>query len=225
MNKIEGRFKPTMLGRMLVEKLLSPALRRHPRRRYTRELEEDLDKIEQGTTDYESTLSSFYKKFQKDLKRAGKEMLNLKEGVEPDPAVTCDKCGKPMVIKAGKFGLFLACSGYPDARTRASSRRRRPAPKADDRGGLRELRQADGRSSAAASASSSPAPAIPSARRRGRSSRPSRGMTAAKPDQILDEKCPKCELEPGREAGPLRRVHRLHATIRPASTSSRRPRA
>ena len=41
-------------------------------------------------------------------------MPNLKEGVEPDPAVACDKCGKPMVIKAGKFGLFLACSGYPE---------------------------------------------------------------------------------------------------------------
>ena len=41
-------------------------------------------------------------------------MINLKEGAPPDPTVTCDKCGKPMVIKAGKFGLFLACSGYPE---------------------------------------------------------------------------------------------------------------
>ncbi|HEX2457932.1 MAG TPA: type I DNA topoisomerase, partial [Vicinamibacterales bacterium] len=113
-NKIDGRFKPTMLGMMLVEKLLSPAFDDILDVNYTRELEEDLDKIEEGTENYESTLSSFYKKFQKDLKRAEKEMLNLKEGYEPDPAVTCEKCGKPMVIKAGKFGLFLACSGYPD---------------------------------------------------------------------------------------------------------------
>ena len=41
-------------------------------------------------------------------------MPNLKEGMQPDPPVACDKCGKPMVIKAGKFGLFLACSGYPE---------------------------------------------------------------------------------------------------------------
>jgi DNA topoisomerase I len=84
-NKIEGRFKPTMLGRMLVERLLSPAFDDILDLNYTRELEEELDKIEEGTDDYVSTLSSFYKKFEKDLKRAAKEMINLKEGVEPDP--------------------------------------------------------------------------------------------------------------------------------------------
>ena len=107
---------------------------------YTRNLEEDLDKIEEGTSNYTKTLGSFYKKFEKDLKRASKEMINLKEGVEPDPPVACDKCGKPMVIKAGKFGLFLACSGYPECENtreletpnlaptaRASTRRARTA--------------------------------------------------------------------------------------------------
>src|SRR5688572_22115962 len=113
-NKIEARFKPTLLGMMLVEKLLSPAFDDILDVEYTRNLEEDLDKIEEGHEDYESTLSNFYKKFTKDLKRAAKGMPNLKEGVEPSPPVTCDKCGKPMVIKAGKFGLFLACSGYPE---------------------------------------------------------------------------------------------------------------
>jgi DNA topoisomerase-1 len=103
-----------VLGRMLVEKLLSPAFddildgRLHPGAR------RELDKIEEGTENYKSALSSFYTKFEKDLKRAASEMVNLKEGVEPQPPVTCDKCGKPMVIKAGKFGLFLACSGYPE---------------------------------------------------------------------------------------------------------------
>src|SRR5687767_12659896 len=113
-NKIEGKFKPTFLGSMLVEKLLSPAFDDILDVNYTRELEEDLDKIESGESNYEKTLSSFYKKFQKDLKRAEKEMPNMKEGYEPDPPVACDKCGKAMVIKAGKFGLFLACSGYPE---------------------------------------------------------------------------------------------------------------
>src|SRR5688572_8195121 len=113
-NKVEGRFKPTVLGRMLVEKLLSPSFDDILDVEYTRNLEEDLDKIEDGKEDYESTLSNFYKKFAKDLKSAAKAMPNLKEGVEPTPPVACDKCGKPMVIKAGKFGLFLACSGYPE---------------------------------------------------------------------------------------------------------------
>src|SRR6185437_14979621 len=66
-NKIEGKFKPTILGMMLVEKLLSPAFDDILDLNYTRELEEDLDKIEEGTENYKSTLSTFYKKFEKDL--------------------------------------------------------------------------------------------------------------------------------------------------------------
>jgi DNA topoisomerase-1 len=191
-NKLEGRFKPTMLGRMLVEKLLSPVFDDILDVNYTRELEEDLDKIEQGSSDYESTLSSFYKKFQKDLKRAAKEMLNLKEGYEPDPAVVCDKCGKPMVIKAGKFGLFLACSGYPEC----ENTRELETPEAGAEGEIEETCENCGK---------------PMVVKRGRFGQflactgypeckttrkiitTKQGMTAAKPDQILDEKCPKCE--------------------------------
>jgi DNA topoisomerase I len=200
-NKIEGRFKPTMLGRVLVEPretpkglvgLLSPTFDDILDVNYTRELEEDLDKIEEGTSDYKKTLGSFYKKFEKDLKKASKEMINLKEGVEPDPPVVCDKCGKPMVIKAGKFGLFLACSGYPDCEN--TRELETPEPGTDE--GLDETCENCGR---------------PMAMKRGRFGQflactgypeckttrkiitTKQGMTAAKPDQILDEKCPKCE--------------------------------
>jgi DNA topoisomerase-1 len=192
-NKIEGRFKPTMLGRMLVDRLLSPAFDDILDLEYTRNLEEDLDKIEEGTSNYKKTLGSFYKKFEKDLKRASKEMINLKEGVEPDPPVTCDKCGKPMVIKAGKFGLFLACSGYPECEN--TRELETPEPGAEGEG-LDETCENCGR---------------PMAMKRGRFGQflactgypeckttrkiitTKQGMTAAKPDQILDEKCPKCE--------------------------------
>jgi DNA topoisomerase I len=192
-NKIEGRFKPTMLGRMLVDRLLSPAFDDILDVEYTRNLEEDLDKIEEGTSNYKKTLGSFYKKFEKDLKRASKEMINLKEGVQPDPPVTCDKCGKPMVIKAGKFGLFLACSGYPDCEN--TRELETPEPGADGEG-LDETCENCGK---------------PMAMKRGRFGQflactgypeckttrkiitTKQGMTAAKPDQMLDEKCPKCE--------------------------------
>jgi DNA topoisomerase-1 len=191
-NKIEGRFKPTVLGRMLVEKLLSPAFDDILDVGYTRELEEELDKIEEGQENYTSALSSFYKKFEKDLKRAAREMANLKEGVEPDPPVACDKCGKPMVIKAGKFGLFLACSGYPEC----ENTRELETPEAGAEGELEETCENCGK---------------PMAIKRGRFGQflactgypeckttrkiiaTKQGMTAAKPDQILDEKCPKCE--------------------------------
>ena len=191
-NKIEGRFKPTMLGMMLVEKLLSPAFDDILDVEYTRNLEEDLDKIEEGQEDYESTLSSFYKKFTKDLKRAAKEMVNLKEGVEPTPPVTCDKCGKPMVIKAGKFGLFLACSGYPDC----ENTRELETPEPGAEGEIEETCENCGK---------------PMAVKRGRFGQflactgypeckttrkliaTKQGLTAAKPDQLLEEKCPKCD--------------------------------
>jgi DNA topoisomerase-1 len=192
-NKIEGRFKPTVLGRMLVDRLLSPAFDDILDVEYTRNLEEDLDKIEEGTSNYAKTLGSFYKKFEKDLKRASKEMINLKEGVEPDPAVACDKCGKPMVIKAGKFGLFLACSGYPECEN--TRELETPEPGADGEG-IEEACENCGK---------------PMAMKRGRFGQflactgypeckttrkiitTKQGMTAAKPDQMLDEKCPKCE--------------------------------
>jgi DNA topoisomerase-1 len=191
-NKIDGRFKPTMLGMMLVEKLLSPAFDDILDVEYTRNLEEDLDKIEEGHEDYESTLSSFYKKFTKDLKRAAKEMVNLKEGVEPTPSVACDKCGKPMVIKAGKFGLFLACSGYPDC----ENTRELETPEPGAEGEIEETCENCGR---------------PMAVKRGRFGQflactgypeckttrklisTKQGLTAARPDQLLDEKCPKCD--------------------------------
>ena len=191
-NKIEGRFKPTVLGRMLVDRLLSPAFDDILDVEY-RNLEEDLDKIEEGTSNYTKTLTSFYKKFEKDLKRASKEMINLKEGVEPDPSVACDKCGKPMVIKAGKFGLFLACSGYPECEN--TRELETPEPGADGEG-IEEACENCGK---------------PMAMKRGRFGQflactgypeckttrkvitTKQGMTAAKPDQILEEKCPKCD--------------------------------
>ena len=193
-NKIEGRFKPTMLGMMLVEKLLSPAFDDILDVEYTRNLEEDLDKIEEGQENYESTLSNFYKKFAKDLKSAAKGMPNLKEGVEPAPPVACDKCGKPMVIKAGKFGLFLACSGYPEC----ENTRELETPEPGAEGEIEENCENCGK---------------PMAMKRGRFGQflactgypeckttrkvisTKGGLTAAKPDQLLDERCPKCDSQ------------------------------
>src|SRR6185503_5003184 len=77
--KTEGRFKPTLLGTMITE-LLTKSFDDILDIEYTRNLEDDLDKIEEGKTDYVKTLTSFYKKFKKDLSRAGKEMIDLKKG-------------------------------------------------------------------------------------------------------------------------------------------------
>jgi DNA topoisomerase I len=188
-NKIDGRFKPTMLGMVLVEKLLSPAFDDILDVNYTRELEEDLDKIEEGKEDYQTTLESFYKKFAKDLKRAAREMINLKEGQPTDEV--CDKCGAKMVIKAGKFGLFLACSAYPDCEnTRELEKPEAGTEEIDEtcencgkpmvvkRGRFGQFLACTG---------------YPECKTTRKLISTKQGLTAAKPDQMLDEKCPKCE--------------------------------
>src|SRR5262249_18716108 len=110
-HKVEGRFKPSALGMMITD-LLTKSFDDIIDVEYTRSLEDDLDKIEEGKTEYSRMLADFYKKFKKDLTRAGKEMIDLKKGIEIGEA--CDKCGKPMLKRVGKFGPFIACSGYPD---------------------------------------------------------------------------------------------------------------
>jgi DNA topoisomerase I len=189
--KVDGRFKPTLLGLMLVERLLSPAFDDILDVGYTRELEEELDKIEEGKEDYVSALASFYQKFEKDLKRAAREMINLKEGVPPDPPVDCDKCGKPMVIKAGKFGLFLACSGYPEC----ENTRELETPDPGAEGDLDETCENCGRPMAVKRGRFGQFLACtgyPECRTTRKIIATKQGMTAAKPDQVLDEVCPKC---------------------------------
>jgi DNA topoisomerase-1 len=109
--KVEGRFKPTALGRIISD-LLTKSFDDIIDVEYTRNLEEDLDRIEQGKASYAKTLTEFYKKFKKDLARASKQMEDLKKGIEIGER--CDRCGSPMVKKVGRFGPFVACSAYPE---------------------------------------------------------------------------------------------------------------
>src|SRR6195256_3165630 len=124
-NKTEGRFKPSALGLMITD-LLTKSFDDIIDVEYTRSLEEDLDKIEEGKTDYVKTLTAFYKKFKKDLARAGKEMIDLKKGIEIGEA--CDKCGMPMLKRVGKFGPFIACSGYPECTNTREVETQEPEP-------------------------------------------------------------------------------------------------
>jgi len=80
---------------------------------YTARMEQELDEIEEGHRDWRSALAEFYDKFKVDLLRAETEMTNIKRMEEPTDE-KCEKCGRPMVIKWGKHGRFLACSGYPE---------------------------------------------------------------------------------------------------------------
>src|SRR6516225_9678021 len=112
--KDQGKFKPTELGSVVTEMLV-----KHFEDifdiQYTARMEEELDEVEEGKMTWVEALDEFYKKFEKDLKRASKNMENLKAQELPTDEV-CEKCGSPMVIKWGQFGRFMACSGYPDCK-------------------------------------------------------------------------------------------------------------
>jgi len=110
--KLQGRFYPTQLG-MLVSDMLVKNFSDIFEVAYTARMEEELDEVEEGKLTWTEALEDFYKKFKKDLRVAEREMEDIKgEGIPTD--LKCEKCGKPMVIRLGRNGAFLSCTGYPE---------------------------------------------------------------------------------------------------------------
>ena len=87
---------------------------------FTSEMEDRLDGVESSSTDWKQILRDFYGPFKKELDEASNvERIKQKEvpAVDDDGnEVICEKCGKPMLIKTGRFGQFMACSGFPECR-------------------------------------------------------------------------------------------------------------
>ena len=113
--KRDARFFPTELG-VLVNGLLVESFPEIVNSDFTAKMESDLDKVEEGEEDWRKLLGTFYTPFKDELEKARTEMRDVKREEIPTEWV-CEKCGKPMVIKWGRNGSFLACSGYPECRT------------------------------------------------------------------------------------------------------------
>ncbi len=107
-----GKFTPTELG-MVVTDLLLESFNELFDVKYTARMEEELDEIEDGKIEWRVAISDFYDRFQKDLDDAARNMTDIKRMEKPTDLL-CEKCGKPMVIKWGKHGSFIACTGYPE---------------------------------------------------------------------------------------------------------------
>jgi DNA topoisomerase-1 len=105
-----GKFVPTELG-MVVTDLLLESFQNLFDVTYTAGMEQRLDEIEDGTMDWRVAMSEFYERFQKDLEYAERHMTDIKRMEKPTDLV-CDKCGRPMVIRWGRHGSFIACTGY-----------------------------------------------------------------------------------------------------------------
>jgi DNA topoisomerase-1 len=191
-SKDQGKFKPSELGTVVTDMLV-----KHFEDifdvQYTARMEEELDEVEDGKMTWVQALDEFYKKFEKDLKKASKNMENLKKKEIPTDE-KCEKCGSPMVIKWGQFGRFMACSGYPECKN------------------TKEITSDEAAKEGEAAAEAEPEPCEncgkPMALKRGRfgqflactgypECKTTRKIAAGtktpkKPDVVLDEVCPQC---------------------------------
>jgi DNA topoisomerase-1 len=111
----DGRFEPTEIGTS-VNEILSTHFPEIVDIKFTAKLENNLDDVAMGKEDWKELLRKFYIPFNKNLE----EKYNDVEKQTPEPVMTdeiCPKCGKQMIIKTGRFGKFLACSGFPDCKS------------------------------------------------------------------------------------------------------------
>lgn len=110
----QKKFVPTELGEIIttiMEEFFSEIVNVE----FTARLEDNLDKIEDGAVQWVAVLQEFYNNFEKNLKVAEEEMkkIEIKDEVSDE---ICEHCGRPMVYKMGRYGKFLACSGFPECR-------------------------------------------------------------------------------------------------------------
>lgn len=109
---IKGYFRPTELG-FIVNDLLMQGFPNIVDVDFTAQLEENLDEIERGAADSKTVLRQFYDSFSKSLDQAENQLESVKgPGLSVD--LKCPECQRPMKLKVGKNGPFLACSGYPE---------------------------------------------------------------------------------------------------------------
>lgn len=107
---------PTELGEVTTQ-LIRERFPKIVNVKFTAQVEKDLDTVQSGETDWVQTLHNFYGDFEKTLKKAKEDMEGIKIQLKEDETdVICEKCGRNMVVKVGRYGKFLACPGYPDCK-------------------------------------------------------------------------------------------------------------
>jgi DNA topoisomerase-1 len=112
--RVKGRLHPTELGETITD-LLVDSFPEIMDVKFTALLEEQLDRVEDGSVDWVNLLENFWRAFKKRLDEAGTRMRNLRREIVTTE-VKCDKCGAPMLLRWGRNGRFLACSAYPRCR-------------------------------------------------------------------------------------------------------------
>ena len=112
--KMERKFTPTQLGTTVIDFLLQyfPNIVDYS---FTAGMEDQLDEIARGEREWKPTLKSFYDPFEKQLEETSIKAEKVKMEVEFVDK-NCPDCGKQLIVRVGRFGKFLACSGFPDCK-------------------------------------------------------------------------------------------------------------
>ncbi|MBM3211841.1 type I DNA topoisomerase, partial [Candidatus Poribacteria bacterium] len=113
--KDQGKFSPTEIGE-LVNSVLIKSFPEVIDVEFTAKMEGELDNVEDGKRKWVDVLKEFYGPFSQSLKKAPETIRNTKKDMEEETDQVCELCGKKMVIKWGRFGKFLSCSGYPECK-------------------------------------------------------------------------------------------------------------
>lgn len=107
---------PTELGE-IITKLMKERFPKIVNVKFTAEMESNLDTVEEGKCQWDKILEDFYSDFYETLKKAKEEMKDVKIKLkEEETDIVCEKCGRKMVVKIGRYGKFIACPGYPECK-------------------------------------------------------------------------------------------------------------
>jgi DNA topoisomerase-1 len=110
---------PTLLGRMICDMLVEyfPHV---VDAAFTASMENKLDEVEESQLPWSEMIRKFYDPFKDRVEEVGKTLESFKGSLDEATDYVCEKCGKPMIKKLGRFGFFLACSGFPECRNTKS---------------------------------------------------------------------------------------------------------
>lgn len=118
--RLKKQLFPTELGRITTD-IMKNHFEDIVDIEFTADMEKRLDEVEDGKLSWVKVLSDFYPEFEENLETAKKDIEKIKIKDE-ESDIVCDKCGRKMVYKIGKFGKFLACPGYPECKNTMSLR-------------------------------------------------------------------------------------------------------
>lgn len=113
----ERKLFATPLG-MVITKILVESFPKIVNTKFTALMEDELETVASGKNDYVQVMDDFYKPFIASLTAIDGEASRIKKSLQQDAGEACDLCGKPMIIKWGRYGQFKACSGYPACKNR-----------------------------------------------------------------------------------------------------------